>query len=244
VKISILSDIHGNADALRHALGKADDIGMDRLFVLGDLVGYYYAPAEVLDLLKDRQASIIRGNHERLLADSLSSTAAADDYRKKYGDGLDVARSTLSRGQIEWLLSLPDRLSVSQDGLMFELCHGSPRSPDEYIYPEADRESLDACRIPGRDFVLMGHTHFPFLNTDKKCLLLNPGSVGQPRDHGGAASWCWIDTASRTVCFERTPFDFRSVSAEARARNPELRYLADLLEQGAVYDPSSTILSF
>jgi predicted phosphodiesterase len=217
---------------------------VDHLFVLGDLVGYYYAPAAVLDLLESWKASFIRGNHERLLAECISSVSFAQDYRSKYGNALDVAQSTLSSRQLDWLLSLPDSLTISQDGLIFELCHGSPRSPDEYIYPGTDRNILDVCRVSGRHFVLMGHTHFPLFNTDNKCILLNPGSVGQPRDFAGASSWCWIDTGNRTVCFERTPFDFRSVGAEARARNPELGYLADLLEQGVVCDSSSMTLSF
>jgi putative phosphoesterase len=231
LRIAVLSDIHGNAEALKNTLKDASEIGVDRLFVLGDLIGYYYEAATVLSLLRRWPIDTIRGNHERLLAEALSSAAVADIYRKKYGSALDVAQATLSPQDIEWLLALPDHQTVSCEGLEFELCHGSPRSRDEYVYPDASAESLDACRVEGRDFVLMGHTHYPLLDATQKCILLNPGSVGQPRDVGGSASWCCIDTRERRISYHRSPFDFQTLAAEARWRDPKIAYLADVLER-------------
>lgn len=233
MKVVILSDIHGNAAALRRTLDEARLAGAERLIVLGDIIGYYYAAAAVLELIKEWNIDAIRGNHERLLAAGLASEAEAERYRRKYGSALDVARATLPAADIDWLVSLPDRASVNYEDLRFELCHGSPRDRDEYVYPDAAAESLDACCVDRRDIVCMGHTHYSFVSFRKGCVLLNPGSVGQARDHAGSASWCWMDTQSRTIVFKRTPFDVRPSVAEARRRDPALPYLATVLERGA-----------
>lgn len=232
MKIAVLADIHGNAGALRAALIEARKRGVEHLVVLGDLIGYYYAARDVLEQLREWPFVAIRGNHERMFAEALSSDRSMQAYRERYGSALDLAAATLERQDIDWLISLPDRLSVDLDGLALELCHGSPRDPDEYIYPDANAATLEACQIAGPDLVLMGHTHYPMLATGQRPLLLNPGSVGQARDRGGFACWCRIDTKSRVVVQERTPYDTRALIDEARRRDRHLPYLADVLDRG------------
>lgn len=231
MKIAIMSDIHGNSAALRAALDDVRRRKIERLLVLGDLVGYYYDARGVLDLLREWPFDAIRGNHETLLGDVSANATEADRYRAKYGSSLDVAHMTLSANDIAWLVSLPDRTTVSYGGLSLELCHGSPRDPDEYVYPDSTADTLDACKVEGRDVVLMGHTHYPFMSVRGTCVLLNPGSIGQARDRGGLASWCWIDTDTRTIVSEKTPYDTRALAAEARQRDLALPYLASVLER-------------
>jgi putative phosphoesterase len=232
MKIAVLADIHGNAGALRATLVEARKSGVEHLIVLGDLIGYYYAAREVLEQLREWTFVAIRGNHERMLADALKCDKSMQTYRERYGSALDLAATTLEPQDIDWLIGLPDRASVELGGIALELCHGSPRDPDEYIYPDAKAATLEACRVAGADLVVMGHTHYPMLAAGGHPLLLNPGSVGQARDRGGFACWCRIDTDTRVVVLERTPYDTRSLIDEVRRRDRHLPYLADVLERG------------
>jgi predicted phosphodiesterase len=229
LKVSILADIHGNGVALRAALGHARAIGASQLVVLGDIVGYYYGAKEALQQLRTWPLIAIRGNHERMFAEALHDPASAERYRSRYGSALAVAGETLSAEEKAWLLGLPDRATTDLDGVRLELCHGSPRDPDEYVYPDAATQVLDACVVPDRDFVLMGHTHRPMIAVRGTTALVNPGSVGQARDLGGLACWCLLDTATGTLQFQRTPYDASGVAAEVRRRDPHLPDLADVL---------------
>jgi putative phosphoesterase len=232
MRIAVLADIHGNAGALSQTLVEARKSGVEQLIVLGDIIGYYYAAREVLEQLREWPFVAIRGNHERMLAEALKSDGSMQTYRERYGSALDLAATTLNSQDINWLISLPDRASVHLGGIALELCHGSPRDPDEYVYPDANAATLEACRVAGADLVLMGHTHYPMLVAEGRPLLLNPGSVGQARDRGGHACWCRIDSSTRAMVLERTPYDTRPLIEEARRRDPHLPYLADVLERG------------
>lgn len=233
MKIAILSDIHGNTQALRQTLLVARKAGVQHLLVLGDLVGYYYDAAGVLSLLEPWPMHVIGGNHERMLGEAQESPEMAAQHRKKYGSALDVALATLGKAQVEWLVKLPSRQSVELDGVSFELCHGSPDEQDRYVYPTASDEELQRCRLPGR-VVLMGHTHYPMVSVRPEGTLINAGSVGQARDLGGFASWFLFDTATQVIIPHRTAYDTTAVAAEARARDPDLPYLAEILQRNRV----------
>lgn len=231
MKIAVLADIHGNAGALRATLVEARNRGVQYLIVLGDMIGYYYAASEVLEQLRQWPFVAIRGNHERMFAEALRSDSAMQRYQERYGSALNLAAATLEPQDCDWLIRLPDRATIHLGGVALELCHGSPRDPDEYVYPDSSTATLEACRIDGADFVLMGHTHYPMLNAGAHPVLLNPGSVGQARDRGGFACWCSIDTSTRAMVIERTPYDTRPLAEEARRRDPHLPYLAEVLER-------------
>jgi predicted phosphodiesterase len=226
---------------LRAALGHARAVGASRLVVLGDVVGYYYDAKDALQQLRAWPLIAIRGNHERMFADGLHDPASADRYRSRYGSALAVADKTLSAEEKAWLFGLPDRATANLDGIRLELCHGSPRDPDEYVYPDAAAQVLDACVVPDRDFVLMGHTHRPMIAVRGTTALVNPGSVGQARDVGGLACWCLLDTATSALQFQRTPYDASSVIAEARRRDPHLPSLADVLMRSPSQPPNVTV---
>jgi predicted phosphodiesterase len=230
MKVAVLSDIHGNSGALRAALQDVRKAEAAHLLILGDLVGYYYDAKGVLDQLHGWETTVIGGNHEAMLAEARTDSAAAARYREKYGSGLDAALQTLSAKQIDWLCALPPRARVELDGVSFELCHGSPGDRDRYVYPTADDEQIRACQIAGA-VVLMGHTHYPMVAARSDCLLINSGSVGQARDFGGFASWVLFDTQSGIVTLRRSEYDTTSLADEAAARDPHLPYLREILSR-------------
>jgi putative phosphoesterase len=155
----------------------------------------------------------------------------AKKIRAKYGSGASLALENLSKEQIKQLRELPETAEIALDGVTFLLCHGSPWDTNEYIYPDADETTLRACASQGADFVLLGHTHYPLMYTYKGKVVLNPGSVGQPRDIGNMASWAIIDTANRSVIQKRTMFDTAPILQEAQRRDPAVPYLVDVLRR-------------
>jgi putative phosphoesterase len=233
MKIALLSDIHGNSAALRGTLAEARKAGAEELFILGDLVGYYYDARDVLDQLAEWPHTMIGGNHEDWLTRMRTEPSVAAAYRTKYGSALDIARQTLNEADLDWLTGLPPRLSKSIGGIDFELCHGAPDDRDRYVYPNAEEAELAACEIAGR-LVLMGHTHYPMVSLRAGCTLVNPGSVGQARDLGGFAAWMLIDTATGVIAPRRTAYDTAPLVAEVRRRDPGLPYLWEILSRNRV----------
>jgi predicted phosphodiesterase len=231
VRIAVLSDIHGNAQALKQTLDSARKLEADHLIVLGDIVGYYYDAKDVVRQLRSWPLSAIAGNHEALLAAVCSDEEAALRYRAKYGSSLDVARASLSDQELAWLLALPKSLIVRLGGLTLELHHGTPNDPNGYIYPDAKSETIERCIRPGR-FLLLGHTHYSMIVVRPEGIILNPGSVGQARDLGGFASWCLLNTVTGAVTFQRTPYDYEAIASQVKCYDPELKYLTNVLFRG------------
>lgn len=229
MKLGLIADIHGNAQALAAVLAAAEKAGVDRLLVAGDLVGYYFAPADVLAQLAAWEMHVVRGNHEEMLAAARRDPGFLDAVGKRYGSGLEVALGQLNEKQLEWLCELPHPLHLDIEGCRILLCHGSPPDVDRYIYPDAPADLLKDCDMPGIDIVVTGHTHYPMEHRLTHSRLVNPGSVGQPRDRRPGAQWAILDTAGRTVEFRTERYDCADLVRECRQRHPELPYLADVL---------------
>ncbi|TLM66168.1 MAG: metallophosphoesterase family protein [Deltaproteobacteria bacterium] len=231
MKLALLGDIHGNHLALAAVLEAAAGHGAERLLVTGDLVGYYFWPREVLDLLQGWDAAVVRGNHEEMLARGLADGASLAAAEAKYGSGLRIAAEELDETRRDWLCTLPHPLELTVDGRRILLCHGSPRDLDRYVYPDASPELIGTCILPGYDLVVMGHTHYPSRWQVGETLLVNPGSVGQPRNRVPGAHWMLYDTGSGEATARHADYDAGFVVAESRRRHPGLPYLAEVLER-------------
>lgn len=231
LKLALLGDVHGNAAALDAVLGAATEMGAEHLLVTGDLVGYYFSPAKVLESLEPWSRHVVRGNHENMLTASLTTPESLVSIGHRYGSGIKVALEQLSKKQLEALCSLPHPFAIDIDGCRILLCHGAPWDIDQYIYPDSTVEQLQRCAEPGFDFIVMGNTHYPMLKQLGDALIINPGSVGQPRNRQPGAHWALLDTASRRIEFKVQEYDMTALVQECRLRHPELPYLADVLER-------------
>ena len=230
MRLGLLGDIHANAAALTAVLEAATKARVDALLVTGDLVGYYFSPKAVLELLQPWQKYLVRGNHEEMLDRSRVDPDALAEVGRRYGSGVAVAIEQLSAAEVEALCSLPHPLPLELDGRKILLCHGAPHDVDCYVYPDSDLAALDAVALTEFDLVVTGHTHYPMQRTlGEKALLVNPGSVGQPRNRGPGAHWALYDTVSGHVSFHCEHYDNLPLQAEARRRHPELPYLAEVL---------------
>ena len=231
MKLALLGDIHGNFRALEVVLEAVSEANVDRLLVTGDLVGYYFAPVQVLNLLSKCDCDIVSGNHEVMLAAARTDPDYLATVDARYGSGVRIAIEQLDSKQLDELCTLPHSLELEIDGVRILLCHGAPWNLDLYVYPDAEAEVLSRCVSGNYDLVVTGHTHYPMLKEMGKTILVNPGSVGQPRDRKPGACWALFDTENRTVELHRESYDSSDLIRECQLRHPELPYLSEVLKR-------------
>ena len=230
MRCALLADIHGNSCALRAVLSAAKKQRADILLIAGDLIGYYFSPREVLAMLEPWPNFMIRGNHEEMLCRSLTDADELADITHRYGSGIQTAIDQLSPAQREHLIRLPHPLAVTLGGRNILLCHGAPTNINSYIYPDTDVTGLESHVSAGVDLVVLGHTHYPLVRRlTETTRLVNPGSVGQPRNGRTGAYWGLYETGSGAVTLHREDYDYSGVQNEARLRHPELPYLNEVL---------------
>ncbi len=229
--IAILSDIHGNYSAFLRVLEELKREKVDKLLILGDLVGYYYHPDKILQDLEKWDYLFIRGNHEEILKKMLDGEIDRELIKRKYGSGHDLAFKKLNSWQINKLVHSPNQLLIEIEGLKILMNHGSPHDPHFYIYPDAAKKILDtACNV-NADIVLIGHSHYQFIHIGKKSILLNPGSVGQSRSTGGVADWAIINTNNNVIQLRSTFYDTSSLVNEIQKTDPGNTYLINILNR-------------
>lgn len=233
MKIAVLGDIHGNHLALEAVLAEIGKEKVDALFAVGDFLGYYYHPAEVLEMCIGREIEMIKGNHETAFLDIHGGNShLGARYKDIYGSGLDIAEKSLSGGQIEFLRRLPEKRSVDAEGRRILFCHGSPADANEYLYPDTDENKLERFVDNKYDVFLMGHTHYPMCRKIKDILFINPGSVGQPRNSsGGGAHWLVLETGSLKVEQKVTKYDHSALVKEAMEIDPDKAYLREIFNR-------------
>jgi predicted phosphodiesterase len=216
----ILSDIHGNREALNAVLTRVRRKRWDRAVVLGDVVGYGANPNETIEAIRAlRPVVAIRGNHDKVC----SGIEDGEMFNRIALQAAMWTRSRLGPGNLRWLQSLPEG-PVVVDG-SFAIAHGTPIDEDAYIFGEI--EALNVFRQTAFDLCFFGHSHFPVVfglspdaiqtvlttgTTFRFRLeagvryLVNPGSIGQPRDGNPLASFAMFDSETRTVTVYRVPY--------------------------------------
>jgi predicted phosphodiesterase len=231
----VLSDIHANLEALNAVLEAAKAVPFDRLLVLGDLVGYGADPNAVVDKIRSLQPhALIRGNHDKVA----SGVESADGFNAVARSAISWTYDTLTPPNRAWLATLPTG-PVDVDDLL-EICHGTPYDEDAYVFDDLD--ALRALHAAERPLCLFGHTHVQIgyaLTGDQFTLttleearplevtiaegtrhLLNPGSVGQPRDGDPRAGFALVDRDRRLATLYR--IDYPIQQAQFRIREEGL----------------------
>lgn len=215
----IVSDVHANLEALEATLSAAGEV--DRVLVLGDLVGYGADPNAVIDRIRGlERATIIRGNHDKVGA----GIENVDSFNHLARYAIAWTASALTSDNREWLAAVQAG-PLAIDGLV-EICHGSPFDEDVYIFDDLDARR--AINVTSRPLCLFGHTHVPAafrFDGDLKPIgpprgarfrltlddgakyLVNCGAVGQPRDGDPRAAFGLLDTESPTLTVLRVTYD-------------------------------------
>jgi len=229
MKVGILSDIHGNFPALQAVVDAGKTKNVEKWVFLGDLVGYYYWPKACFEALQDLKAVCIKGNHERMMLEARRDCAALKRFTQKYGQGFKVALEELSQEQIDFIEQWQDFLELSIDDRSVFLCHGSPQDRDVYVYPDAGQSVREAMCVAARGVTLYGHTHYQVCWRLKEGFVINPGSVGQPRDRRPGAHWALWDTETMEVELNCEEYDIDRVIEACLTYDAELTYLSEVL---------------
>jgi len=241
----ILSDIHANHEALRAVLAHVKRKRWDKAIVLGDVVGYGANPNRAVDVVRGLKPVVaIRGNHDKVC----SGIEDGEMFNRVALQAAMWTRRKLTPSNLRWLQSLPEG-PVVVDGA-FAVAHGTPIDEDAYIFGEI--EALNVFRQTAFPLCFFGHSHFPVifglspdaiqtvLTTPPSFrfrlqpgvrYLVNPGSIGQPRDGIPLASFALFDSGTRTVSVYRLPY--RIERAQRKILDAGLpRPLADRLALG------------
>ncbi|MGN6818935.1 MAG: metallophosphoesterase family protein [Sphingomonas sp.] len=208
MKIALLSDIHANLAALDAVL--ADLPLVDAILFAGDAVGYYAHPNEVCERLRAIGARCVRGNHDNYVTGQAEPNA---ERRAAYAT--DWTRERLTPENLAWLASLPAELHFAADGVDVIVRHASPWDEETYLYPDSDR--LGEVALGANQVLVLGHTHHPMAVVAGDGLLINPGSVGQPRDWNPDAAYALLTLPSCKVEPRRVAYDVAAVQEELQA---------------------------
>jgi diadenosine tetraphosphatase ApaH/serine/threonine PP2A family protein phosphatase len=216
VRYAVLSDLHSNLEALTAVLDAADALGIDGAVCLGDLVGYGPDPNEVIDLVRVRAASVVRGNHDHAAVEP-----GHEAYFNPWGQAaIRWTRKRLTKENRDFLSGLP--LAASVSGV--RLVHACPSEPETWRYVMDEDDAADEFDAFDEAVCLIGHSHIPLCAVsagsvvslssddevpieDGKRYLINVGSVGQPRDGDPRAAFGVLDLARSTIRRHRVEYD-------------------------------------
>jgi len=228
LRVALISDLHSNLPALEAVLAAVEEAGVDQVWCLGDLVGYGADPDACTALVRERCEVCLVGNHDLAALGELDIAAFSETAKVT----AEWTRERASEETMEFMRGLSPALS--HDG--FGLFHASPRDPIwEYVLSVEQAEAgLDAQE---ERIGLIGHSHVALfftrpdstprrgyahgaqagdgalLDVEEGAWLINPGSVGQPRDGDPRAAWLELDTDESTARFHRTPYDIEAAGA-------------------------------
>lgn len=188
MRIIVISDIHANIEAVRLFSDYLETADYSRIYCLGDMIGYGDHPNEVISFLKQAGALSIMGNHEDLFLKG--------DMSEKYN--FPRTREILTRDSLEYIANLPVEIQIKSSSTIFS--HAVPFTRYDYLYPNSDFRVLD--QIPYKR-IFLGHTHYPMLASYYDKTILNPGSLGQPRDKINRPSFLVCDLDSEEYQFLR-----------------------------------------
>lgn len=226
-KIVIVSDIHGNLDALS-ALPES----YDELWVLGDLVNYGPEPRETVEFVQARATLVVRGNHDQCIGYG-DDPQCSPRFRNMAEATRQFSAAVVPSEQKVFLQSLPLQVSAERAHTKFFLCHATPSNP-LYEYRTAESEKwVDECREIDADIIAVGHTHVPFIRKFGKQTLVNPGSIGQPKT--GKPEACYAVWEDGQLCLRSYVYPISETIAKVRQMSVSSdiqRQLIAVLESG------------
>jgi putative phosphoesterase len=208
MRLAIISDIHGNYDALKAVLKDVKKLKINKIYCLGDIVNYYYEPHKCINILKKNKIKSIRGNHEKILFKTLKNKKINNYYSKIYGHSININVKKIRSEHIIFLKKLKKILTIKTANYKIIFAHGAPWSENTYIYSNFKNKIKNNLAKYKADYIFLGHTHLPMnVKINRKTSIINPGSVGQPRNKCNNACWAIFNTKNGQVNFMQTKYN-------------------------------------
>ncbi|MFP4163274.1 MAG: metallophosphoesterase family protein [Chitinispirillaceae bacterium] len=242
MKYAIISDIHGNLEALNAVLKDIKKRSVDEIICLGDVVGYYPDPQKCIDLVRSNVSHCIAGNHDYAAIGKIDTT----NFTYYAHTAIEWTKHHLGSSEKEFLETLP--LTVEIDDMFFT--HSSPSNPRDwaYVFPDSEDAVFEAFNSLVHRVNFIGHTHWPSIMiqeldrvvlhaehtidlSDECFYLINVGSVGQPRDFDNRSCYALYDTDQQQISLVRVSYNYRSTQKKIRENNLPI-FLAERLEKG------------
>jgi putative phosphoesterase len=224
MKYVLFSDIHGNSYAFEAMMKKLAGEKIEGYFFCGDIADYYYHTIENIKKIKQLpNFYAVRGNHDALLLDAFGSDEKKHFAIRQYGNAYRYLNGEVA----DYIKPLPESMTVKIAGCNIMLIHGSPENHlNGRIYPDTpmDTETLNC------DYLFLGHTHYQMIRVLKNCKIVNPGSLGQPRD-GKGFSYYMIDFSTGKIEAQRVSFDLSPLFSEISVKDSENKYLFEVLKR-------------
>lgn len=222
---AILSDIHSNYEALKNVVTDLNNFSLSGIFVLGDIIGYGPDPNACVEEMQKLGVKAIQGNHER----ALKNFDFLNSFNPLAAETITWTGKKLDRTHMEYLENLPEQHLENE----MTFVHGSLLDPDKYILEYADiLQEMEILRLKGKKIEFFGHTHMKIIYVEdegpitpnqewiklnhNKIYLINPGSVGQPRDREPSASYVIFDPAGYRILFRQIPYDVNVTIAKMK----------------------------
>jgi predicted phosphodiesterase len=242
MRYAVISDIHGNLEALQAVLNDISGRAIDQIVCLGDIVGYYPDPEICIDLIKEKTSLCVAGNHDYAAIGKIDT----QNFTYYAFAAMEWTKQNLSEKAKNFLSSLP--LTVEKDNMFFT--HSSPSNPQDwaYVFPDSEEAVFEAFNSLVFPLNFIGHTHWPsiMIQEDDRIILhaehtikidkqnfylVNVGSVGQPRDFDSRSSYCIYDSETRDITIHRIPYDFTVTQKKIKDNHLPL-FLSERLEKG------------
>ncbi|HEX3020084.1 MAG TPA: metallophosphoesterase family protein [Chitinispirillaceae bacterium] len=242
MKYAMISDIHGNLEALIAVLNDIRGKSVDSIICLGDIVGYYPDPERCVELIRENVDLCVAGNHDYAAIGKIDT----QNFTFHAFAAMEWTKQNISSIAQEYLSSLP--LTIEKDEMFFT--HSSPSNPQEwvYVFPDSEDAVFEAFNSLVHPLNFIGHTHWPsiliqdeekiILHSDHRIeidkdnyYLINVGSVGQPRDFDSRSCYAIYDSETSEINLFRVNYDYRETQKKIRENHLPL-FLAERLEKG------------
>ncbi len=231
----MITDIHANLPALRAALERIEELGIERVYCGGDLVGYGPHPNEVCALIQERPIPTIYGNYDYAIARDLEDCGCAyvTQHDRELGQqSVDWTLAHTEQPAKDFMRELPFDLRFEISGVAVHLVHGSPRKVNEYLFEDKPARLYERlARAEDARVLVFGHTHKPWVHEYGGVLFVNCGSVGKPKDGDPRAAFATFRPSGDTVevAIERVAYDAEAVAREVRQAGLPGEYADKLL---------------
>jgi putative phosphoesterase len=236
--VAVITDLHANLLALQAALGRIEQLGIERVYCGGDLVGYGPHPNEVCALIEERDIPTIYGNYDYAIGRDLEDCGCAYVDRHDRELGQQSVTWTLShtdQRSKDFMRALPFDLRFDLTADRVRLVHGSPRKVNEYLFEDKPARTFERIAADADcDVLVFGHTHTPWVHEYGGVLFVNCGSVGKPKDGDPRAAFAILEPEGgrAAVRIERIEYDAAEVAREVATAGLPVEYAEKLVAAG------------